>query len=285
MYKQSTLNFENIYQDMFNNIKKYGQWSSDKVRTKYIDGTPAKRKQIIGYQFRFDNSTDVIPLIKSRFIPVKSCISELYWIWIMQSNKVQDLRDLGCKFWDEWEMGDGTIGKAYGYQIGKETFGQKSQLHYIINEIKNNPDSSRILTELWNVDEAKYMALTPCIHLTQWSVINGELILEVRSRSQDLALGCVANVYQYSILHRLVALECGLKCGDMIYSIHNLHYYDRHEEGLTKQFEDYNKTWSPNILPKVKINNFTNIFDFKPSDIEVFDRDMNNVKINYEIAI
>ena len=137
----STTDFEKIYQDMFNTIHEHGEWSSDKVRTKYKDGTSAKRKQFIGYQFRFDNSTDIAPLVRSRFIPVKSAITELVWIWIKQSNIVQDLRDMGCKYWNEWELPDGTIGPAYGKAISTQTFGHKSQLHYVLHELANNPEN------------------------------------------------------------------------------------------------------------------------------------------------
>lgn len=282
--QQTHNNFDIIYKTMFNDLQHYGKWSSGNIRTKYADGSPAHYKSLIGYNFRFDNSTDRVPLITSRFAPTKSAIAELYWIWIQQSNKVQDLRDLGCKFWDEWENPiDGTIGKAYGYQIATETYGYPSQLHYIINEIKNNLNSRRIITEIWNPGELDEMQLTPCVHLTQWSVVDGKLYLEVRQRSCDFALGLVSNVWQYSILHKLVALECGLECGDLIWNIHNLHYYDRHEETLHKQFKDYCGNL-PLPLPTAKINNFTSIWDFKPNDIEVINYQYIQ-KLNYEIAI
>ena len=257
MFIKSTLDFEKIYQDMFHDIKNHGNWSSEAVRTVYKDGTPAKRKQLIGYSFKFDNSSDVVPLVRSRFIPTKDALRELQWIWVMQSNKVQDLRDLGCKYWNEWEKADGTIGPAYGMQVAKSVFGHKNQLDYVLHELKHKPDSSRILTELWNVNDINNMALTPCIHLTQWSVNNSKVDLEVRARSQDFALGLCSNVYQYSILHKLVAEKVGLPCGDMLYNIHNLHYYDRHEELLEKQFQYYKE----NIENKGEIRGKTNKID------------------------
>lgn len=288
MLNKSTNNFEDIYNQMFYDIYEHGVWSSDKVRTKYVDSTPAKRKQIIGYQFRFDNSTDVLPLVRSRFIPIKSAISELYWIWIQQSNKVQDLRDMSCKFWDEFEMSDGTIGPAYGKVISKEMFGNKSQLHYIINEIKNNPDSTRIKTSLWDISNLHLMSLTPCAYETQWNVLDNKLILSLKVRSNDFALGLPANIYQYSILHRIVALECNLECGDIIYTIDNLHYYDRHENGLIQQFRYYNfniKDSDMDTLPTVKINNFTDIWDFKPDDVIITSNNKLLPKYKFEIAV
>ena len=176
-------------------------------------------------------------------------------------------------------MEDGTIGKAYGYQIAKPTFGHKSQLHYIINEIKNNPNSRRIMTEIWVPEDLDKMALTPCVHLTQWSVIGNKLYLEVRQRSCDVALGLVANVFQYSVLHKLVAMECGLEPADIIWNIHNVHIYDRHMKDLLEQVQRDEFEGA-----KLKINNFTSIFDFKPDDIEIVDYKYGD-KIAYEVAI
>ena len=271
--------FDKIYKDIVKTIDEKGIWSSGKVRTKYIDGTPAHYKSYIGYQFRLDNSTDEAHLITTRFAPSKSPIRELYWIWIMQSNNVDELNKLKCKFWDEWKMEDGTIGKAYGYQIAKKTFSYANQLDYIIGEIKNNPNSRRIMTEIWVPEELSEMALTPCVHLTQWSVINGKLYLEVRQRSCDVALGLVANVYQYSILHRLVAMECGLEPAEIIWNIHNVHIYDRHMDKLLEQVER-----TPFEGATVKINNFTSIYDFKPDDV-VLENYNHGEKVSYEVAI
>lgn len=279
--------FDLIYTKIVNDIKNNGIWSyenNNKVRTVYADGSPAHYKSLIGYQFRIDNSTDELPIITSRFVPVKSPIRELYWIWIEQSNNVDRLNELGCKFWDEWKMKDGTIGKAYGYQLAKKTFGHSSQLHYIINEIKNNPNSRRIMTEIWVPEELSDMALTPCVHLTQWSVIGNKLYLEVRQRSCDVALGLVANVFQYSILHKLVAKECGLEPADIIWSVHNIHIYDRHIDKLLDQVL-YNKS---SISYIGKIDNFTSIFNFKPDDLIIEKINPNNEeleKISYEVAI
>ena len=272
-------NFDKIYKDLILNIHKNGEYTDDNVRTKYADGTPATYKRTIGYSFRYDNSSDKAPIITTRFVPIKSAIIELYWIWILQSNDVNVLENLGCKFWNDWKKEDGTIGKAYVYQISKETLGHKSQLHYIIHELKNNPNSRRILTEIWNVDELSEMSLTPCVHLTQWSVLNGKLYLEVRQRSADSCNGIISNVWQYSILHKLVAMECGLKPADIIWNIHDLHFYDRHEKDILEQIEG--NTFE---APTVKINNFTSIFDFKPEQIEVLNYKYDK-KYKYEIAI
>lgn len=271
--------FDNIYRDIVEKIEKEGITTKGEVRTKYLDGTPAHYRSYIGYQFRLDNSGPEVHLLTTRFCPNKAPIRELYWIWVLQSNNVDTLVDLGCKFWNEWKMPDGTIGPAYGAQIKKETFGHESQLHYIVSEIKNNPNSRRIMTEIWIPEDLDKMALTPCVHLTQWSVIEGKLFLEVRQRSCDVALGLVANVFQYSVLHKLVALECGLEPGEIIWNIHNMHLYDRHLESIKEQMK------SPILSgATLKINNFTSIFNFKPDDIEIVDYKHGD-KYSYEIAI
>lgn len=274
-------NFDILYKQMFNDLYNYGRYTTGEVRTKYVDGTPAHYKQLIGYNFRIDNSTDDALLLTTRKCPYKSAIIELYWIWILKSNDVNLLQSLGCKFWNEWKDQNGTIGKAYGYQLDKPTFGHPSQVHYMLNEIKNNPNSRRIITEIWNPEELNQMTLTPCVHLTQWSVIDNDLYLNVRQRSCDFALGLVSNVFQYSILHKLVAMECGLNPKEIIWDIHNLHYYDRHEKDLIKQ-NDKDTFIQP---PKVKIENFNGFWDFKPVQVNVENYNYDKTEYKYEIAV
>ena len=282
--------FDITYRQIVSDIYRKGLWSfdntKDQVRTKWADGSPAHYKSLIGYQFRVDNSLSELPVITSRKVPIKDPIRELYWIWFLRSNNVDELKKLGCKFWDEWRMEDGTIGNAYGYQIGKKTFGHESQLHYIINEIKNNPNSRRILTEIWVPEELDKMALTPCVHLTQWSVRGNRLYLEVRQRSCDVALGLVANVLQYAVLHRLVAHECGLEPAEIIWNVHDIHIYDRH---IDKLIEQVNK---PCKKVKYRIENefesLESIHDFHPDMIKIITDNPDGEildKVSYEVAI
>jgi thymidylate synthase len=271
--------FDREYNKMVEIIDREGIWSTGTVRTKYLDGIPAHYKSYIGYQFRIDNSTDELCLITTRFAPTKDPIRELYWIWILQSNDVKVLNQLKCKYWDEWKQENGTIGKAYGYQIGRPILGYSNQLNYVIGELKTNPASRRIITETWVPEDLQDMALTPCVHLTQWSVVGDKLYLEVRQRSCDVALGLVANVYQYSILHKLVALECGLKPAEIIWNIHNMHIYDRHMEQILIQIK------RPIFDGAVaKIHRFTSIYTFTPDDVLV-ENYRHGEKIFYEIAV
>lgn len=274
--------FDKVYKELIETVLDKGVMSTGNVRTVYTDGTPAHYISYIGYQFRLDNSSDEAQLITSRYAPYKSAIREIYWIAKLRSNKLSDLRKLGCKFWDEWELEDGTIGPAYGAALDTPTFKFSNQVDYIINEIKNNPNSRRIITEIWIPSDLSKMALTPCVHLSQWSVVNGKLYLEVRQRSCDIALGLVANVFQYSVLHKLIAKECGLEPADLIWTIHNAHIYDRHIEDLKKQIEL--PTLSGFKLDLSKVNSFSEWSN--PDDIIVpqYAEVVTN-KIKYEVAI
>lgn len=170
----------------------------ENVRTVWADGTPAHTKSIIGKTMRFDNSE--IPILTTKFVAWKTAIKELLWIWQKKSNVVQDLRNVGVNIWNEWEQSDGTIGKAYGYQLGKKNrfhiikndLNQNisiilDQVDHLILELKNNPSSRRHITTLWSPEDLDEMSLTPCVYETQWHVKNNKLHLEVRCRSNDMA--------------------------------------------------------------------------------------------------
>lgn len=174
------------------------------------------------------------------------------------------------------------IGKSYGSALNIPTAMFSNQVDYIINEIKNNPNSRRIISEIWLPSSLNDMALYPCAHLTQWSVVNGKLYLEVRQRSCDIALGLVSNVFQYSVLHKLIAKECGLEPAELIWTISNAHIYDRHIEDLKKQIELPTLSGFKLDISKVESFNEWN----NPDDITVphYAEVVTN-KIKYEVAI
>lgn len=171
------------------------------------------------------------------------------------------------------------IKKGYGYQLAKPLYNYKSQVDYIIGEIKNNSNSRRIITELWNVDDLEDMTLTPCLHHTQWIVENGKLTLFLKQRSVDTALGLVSNLFQYQVLQHLIAKECNLEVGDLIWTGVNIHIYDRHIDKLGEQV--MRKFYNP---PTFKINNFNGFYNFKWSDVELLDYKHGD-KVKYEVAI
>lgn len=278
-------NFDIFYEELVEYILKNGTKINDNVRTVYADGTPAYYTQVIGLQFKFEPLKDkygnyVALLPTTRQAPYKSAIKEISWIWLYRSNDVKFLRDeLGVNYWNEWQDEKGTIKKGYGYQLAKPLYNYNSQVDYIIGEIKNNPNSRRIITELWNVDDLEDMTLTPCVRTTQWTVENNKLILSVKQRSCDVALGLVSNIWQYQVLQHLIAKECNLEVGELIWTVDNIHIYDRHIDKIKEQIkrEKFNR-------PKFKINNFTDFYNFKWTDVEIINYKYGN-KISYEVAI
>lgn len=175
-----------------------------------------------------------------------------------------------------------TIGKSYGYELAQPIYDFNNQLDYIIHELKYNPNSRRIITEMWVPQDLKDMALAPCLHLCQWSVLNNKLYLELRQRSADVALGVVSNLLQYSILHKLVARECGLEPAEIIYTIHNAHIYDRHIDTIKEQINS-----TPfDCNPKLIINYPDKLENFHPDDVKIENYPMKDMpKYKYEVAI
>ena len=198
----------------------------------------------------------------------------------MQSNKVKDLQDMGTRIWDEWAKEDGTIGPAYGAIISKPTFGYKNQLEYVVETLKKDPNSRRVMINLWDIDNLPEMALTPCCYNVIFNVLDGKLYMQLNIRSSDVALGLPFNIFQFQVLHKLIAHECKVEPADMIVMISNLHYYDRHEEKLLNQV-DYDELFPDATL---KINYPESIWDFKPEMVEVLNY-KHGPKIDFEIAI
>lgn len=304
MKNQADIQYNNIVKDIIDN----GMWDKDQnVRTVWADGTPAYTKSVISRQFRFDNTE--IPILTTKKVAWKSAIKELLWIWQMKSNVVQDLRDMGVGIWNEWERKDGTIGKAYGYQLGKKNRVIKEhinnvkyvatrdkglievpngisftrlvdQVDYLLHSLKNNPASRRHITTLWNPDDIEDMSLTPCVYETQWYVREGKLHLEVRSRSNDMALGNPFNIFQYNVLQRMIAQVLGYELGEYIYNIGDVHVYERHIEGLTEQLErEFYKP--PTLLINPDVRDF---YDFTIDDFELVDYEHGDF-IPFEVAI
>ncbi|KDN91228.1 thymidylate synthase (plasmid) [Bacillus velezensis] len=284
-----------IYKDLINKVDREGKWDKGyNVRPKWKDGTPAYTKSIINVQMKFDNSKE-IPLLTQKRVPCFDPLKEILWIWRDKSNEVDRLRQMGCTVWDEWEREDGTIGRAYGWQLrnkyrkvmvdsllnqmidNREISGIKvspettkeyvllDQVDYLLYSLKRNPNSRRIKTTLWCVEDLDDMALEPCVYETHWQLWGGALNLTVNVRSNDLGLGNPYNIYQYSILHRLIAQVTGHKVGEICFNIDNAHIYDRHMVHLKNQVRK-----PMHRAPKVWINpNVKSFYDFTIDDIKV----------------
>lgn len=296
---------DNVYKTVISRIDRYGKWDKD-VRPKWADGTPAHTKSILNVQMKFDNGKE-IPLLTTKTVPRKDPVNEMLWIWQFKSNCVKFLREvLKCNVWNEWERPDGTIGKAYGWQLRNKKRKVKitralikminngeikpafmspdnaylDQVDFLIYTLKTNPSSRRIKTTLWCVEDLDDMALEPCVYETHWQLWDGKLNLTVCVRSNDMGLGNPYNIYQYAILHRMIAQVVGLPVGEICFNIDNAHIYDRHIQPLLEQINR-----PTHKAPKIKINpNITSFYDFKASDVEVIDY-VHGDSIKLEVAI
>ena len=272
--------WDSAYKALVDTIYYNGIWTDTNVRTKYADGTPATYKAVAGIFFKLDNSRDDAFLLTTKHVAWKAAVKEMYWIYIMQSNKVKDLQDMNVHVWDQWIKEDGTIGPAYGAIISKPTFGYKNQLEYVVETLKKDPNSRRVMINLWDIDNLPEMALTPCCYNIIFNILDGKLYMQLNIRSSDVALGLPFNIFQFQVLHKLIAHECKVEPSDMIVMISNLHYYDRHEEKLLNQL-DYDELFPDATL---KINYPESIWDFKPEMVEVLNY-KHGPKIDFEIAI
>ena len=287
------------YNKLVKNILENGYTDEDQVvRTVWKDGLPAHTLSVIDAKFTFDNSE--VPILTSKAVAWKTSIKELLWIWQQKSNVIADLQKAGVHIWDEWELADGTIGKAYGYQLGKKcrkthmfdipstsdkivrtVFYQKlDQVDHLLHQLKDNPSSRRHITTLWNIDDLDDMSLNPCVYEQQWFVKENKLHLTVRARSQDMALGNPFNVFQYNVLQRMIAQVTGYELGEYNYIMGDAHVYTRHIEGITEQIE--RETFkAPQLWINPEIKNF---YDFTINDFKLINY-KHGEKIPYEVAI
>ena len=207
---------------------------------------------------------------------VKRAIDEILWIWQKKSNKVAELNS---HIWDQWAGEDGTIGKAYGYQLAKlhkfktkEGIKEMDQVDYVRYLIKNDPASRRNMTNIFDHEDLKDMNLEPCAYSTQWLVKGGKLHLILNQRSQDMLAANGWNTMQYAALLCMFAKEAGLEVGTLTHTIGDCHIYDRHIPLVKKLIE----AEPMDVCPKLVINNESNNFyDFKVEDFEVIGYDYN----------
>ena len=200
------------------------------------------------------------PILTTKFVAFKTAIKELLWIWQLQSNDVRQLQAMNVKVWDEWMREDGTIGKAYGYQIAKY-----KQLDNLLDMLKNDPQSRRMIVTLWNIEDLPDMALQPCAYETLWDVTDGRLNCMLVQRSGDMGLGVPFNTAQYAALVHMIAQVSGLQPGQFTHVINNAHVYENHVEALRTQLDRKDEALEAPVLrlnPDVK-----NFYDFKPEDI------------------
>lgn len=230
------------------------------------DRTGTGTKSIFGYQMRFDLN-EGFPLVTTKKLHLKSIIYELLWFLNGDTN-IKYLTDNGVRIWNEWADENGDLGPVYGKQWrswGKPDGEVIDQIKIAIDQIKNNPDSRRIIVSAWNVGELDQMALAPCHAFFQFYVNDGKLSLQLYQRSADIFLGVPFNIASYALLLMMVAQVCDLQVGDFVHTFGDAHIYKNHFEQIELQL-----TREPHPLPKMKINpNVKDIFEFKFEDFEL----------------
>ena len=234
-----------------------------------------------------DLEEDGFPILASKFVGFKTAVKELLWIWQMQSNDVRKLQDMNVHIWDEWMQEDGTIGKAYGYQLAKY-----KQVDNLIKTIKEDPTSRRMITTLWNIEDLPEMALQPCAFQTLWNINKGKLNCMLTIRSNDWFLGNPFNVAQYAALVHMIAQVTNYKPGRITVCINDAHIYENHIPQIQEQLGlvDMNEmfdTFITNRLckPKLVLNeDIKDFYDFTIDDIKL-DGYIPGPKIKAEVAV
>ena len=219
---------DNLFINMCQKILDEGFSSEGQtVRARWEDGTPAHTIKTFGVVNRYDLS-DEFPALTLRPTAIKLCVDEMLWIWQKKSNNV---KDLGSKIWDQWADKDGSIGKAYGYQMAKKykfSQGEMDQVDNVLWQLKNTPYSRRIMTNIYNFQDLSEMGLEPCAYSMTFNVTGDTLNGILNQRSQDILAANNWNVVQYSVLLHMLAQVSGLKAGELVHVISDAHIYDRH---------------------------------------------------------
>ncbi|MBM3159549.1 MAG: thymidylate synthase [Bacteroidetes bacterium] len=246
------------YHNLLQHILKNGSDKTDRTGT----GT----RSVFGYQMRF-NLADGFPLVTTKKVHVRSIIHELLWFLKGETN-IAYLKENGVSIWDEWADAQGELGPVYGKQWrhweGKN--GQVvDQISWLIQEIKKNPDSRRLIVSAWNVAELPQMALMPCHSLFQFYVADGRLSCQLYQRSADVFLGVPFNIASYALLTHMLAQVCQLVPGDFVHTFGDVHIYSNHVEQVKLQLSR-----APFPLPTIHLNPaITDLFSFRFEDIEI----------------
>ena len=256
---------DEIYIATCRDILENGFYDTDlQVRPKWADGTPAHTVKKFGVVNRYDLREE-FPIMTLRRTYWKSALDELLWIWQKKSNRIADL---GSHVWDEWAGPDGTIGKAYGYQLGlKHQYkeGMFDQVDRVLYDLKHNPASRRILTSLYNFDDLHEMNLYPCAYSMTFNVSGNTLNAILNQRSQDMLTANNWNVCQYAMLLMMVAQVSGLEAGELVHVIADCHIYDRHIPAVKAMIE---REGFP--APKVALDpSVTDFYDFTKNSFTV----------------
>jgi thymidylate synthase len=250
------------YHDLLNHVLVSGNQKTDRTGT----GTTS----VFGYQMRF-NLAEGFPLLTTKKVHLKSIIHELLW-FLQGSTNIAYLKENGVRIWDEWADENGNLGPVYGYQWRnwpKPDGTHIDQITQVVNAIKTNPDSRRLIVSAWNVADVDQMKLPPCHAFFQFYVADGKLSCQLYQRSADIFLGVPFNIASYALLTMMVAQVCNLKLGDFVHTLGDAHIYSNHMAQVNEQLSR-----DIRALPQMKINpNITDIFSFKFEDFELLNYD------------
>lgn len=248
------------YLDLMRHVRENGSFKEDRTGT----GTLS----VFGYQMRFDLSQG-FPMVTTKKLHLRSIIHELLWFLKGETN-IGYLRDNGVSIWDEWADENGDLGPVYGYQWRSWPAADGrhiDQISQVIDQIRNNPDSRRIIVSAWNVGDLDRMALAPCHAFFQFYVKDGKLSCQLYQRSADVFLGVPFNIASYALLTMMMAQVCGLKAGDFVHTLGDAHLYLNHLEQADLQLGR-----EPFPLPRILINpDVADLFAFRYDDFELVD--------------
>jgi len=246
------------YLDLLRHVREHGSDKADRTGT----GT----RSVFGWQMRFD-LTEGFPLVTTKKVHTRSIIHELLW-FLQGDTNIRYLKDNGVSIWDEWADGDGELGPVYGKQWrswATADGGTIDQIAWLIDEIRRNPDSRRLIVNAWNVGDLPKMALMPCHTMFQFYVANGKLSCQLYQRSGDIFLGVPFNIASYALLTHMIAQACDLDVGDFVHTLGDAHLYSNHFDQADEQLSR-----TPRSLPKLELNpDVRDIFGFRYEDIAI----------------
>lgn len=272
---------DRVFVQNVKDILENGVWDTDKeVRPKWLDGTPAHTIKKFCLVNRYDLSKE-FPIITIRKTAYKNAIDELLWIWQKKSNNIADLNS---HIWDSWADEKGSIGKAYGYQLGvKHQYkeGLFDQVDRVIYDLKNNPTSRRIMTNIYVHQDLHEMGLYPCAYSMTFNVSGNKLNAILNQRSQDMLTANNWNVCQYAVLVHMIARATGYEAGELVHVIADAHIYDRHIP-IVKEIIEHEQYDAPEFVMDENVKDF---YDFKVDSFDFKDYKYNDKKYKIEVAV
>ena len=262
-------------------IMKSGVWDTDlQVRPRWEDGAPAHTVKKFGIVNRY-NLQEEFPVLTIRRTAFKSCVDEILWIWQKKSNNIHELNS---HIWDSWADETGSIGKAYGYQLGKKAIykeGEFDQVDRVLFDLKNNSASRRIMTNIYNFEDLHEMNLYPCAYSMTFNVTGNKLNAILNQRSQDTLTANNWNVVQYATLVHMMAQVSGLEVGEFVHVISDAHIYDRHIP-IVEEILKNPQYPAPTFKMNKDIKNF---YDFTVDDFELENYQFTKLESKIEVAV